>query len=680
MAGLLSGDVAAMKARVTRTAKSEPASARSRDDTGKRVAPVALRSRRSASPDSLAVPSLDPASSVPPAHDRVRRDLPAHDPAVFGGSAREARRPHRADRSESVWPVPPIQRRRAPAATPDAAAGKIPGGGPGHAGLPARLRNEIENLSGRPMDHVRVHFNSPRPARLNALAYTQGSDIYLGPGQQRHLPHEAWHVVQQMQGRVRPTLRIGGAEINDDPALEAEADRPGAGAPAKLAHPSTPRPPARSSAVVQRVKNPEEEDTISNTLLKVHTGLLKKYETSGLPKPSALAKRIAGFAADADTAEAAYELYQDYIREHYFKNNPFLLKIDIVQQAEKMEKAIAKQKSERAKAVAAVSQARVPRRALPNAPLQRETYSKGQQQAVKRKLETTEIQEKVFAASYGGYEQLASKAAADIAIRAEQNILHERPDPLHSADLAQVQKKYKHETYGEALKLEQSVTMTRRGGQQVGQLGPYQPNGEKRGITDLVTDILKQSELSSDELAAAIYEADPKVLRERLQKKGVSEEHFVKIRALRHLYGIEMSRGPELSVAISLENRSAARGFTDFQDYLENMAISGLNATADLKAARESANEESYSYIPKNIRTRALASIKGFLLKYMASSEIDPEADAFIKAILKEPSDSEAPSDDLIDSSEALLRTPIFVAMEPATSETQSDSEKEEKS
>ena len=48
----------------------------------------------------------------------------------------------------------------------------------------------------------------------------------LGSGQEAHLPHEAWHVVQQKQGRVKPTLQMKGAAINDDGALEREADDP----------------------------------------------------------------------------------------------------------------------------------------------------------------------------------------------------------------------------------------------------------------------------------------------------------------------------------------------------------------------------------------------------------------------------------------------------------------------
>src|SRR3954468_9646568 len=73
------------------------------------------------------------------------------------------------------------------------------------------------------LSDVRVHTGSSRPARLHALAYAQGHEIHLAPGQERHLAHEAWHVVQQRQGRVRPTGHLHGQAINDDAALEGEA-------------------------------------------------------------------------------------------------------------------------------------------------------------------------------------------------------------------------------------------------------------------------------------------------------------------------------------------------------------------------------------------------------------------------------------------------------------------------
>lgn len=90
-------------------------------------------------------------------------------------------------------------------------------------GLPDNLKSGVENLSGYSMDSVRVHYNSDKPAQLQALAYTQGTDIHVAPGQEKHLPHEAWHVVQQMQGRVQPTMQMKGVNVNDNEGLEREA-------------------------------------------------------------------------------------------------------------------------------------------------------------------------------------------------------------------------------------------------------------------------------------------------------------------------------------------------------------------------------------------------------------------------------------------------------------------------
>lgn len=100
---------------------------------------------------------------------------------------------------------------------------------PNNTGMPDSLKSGIENLSGMDMSDVKVHYNSSQPAQLNALAYAQGNDIHIGAGQEKHLPHEAWHVVQQRQGRVQPTMQMKeGVPVNDDPGLEHEADVMGA--------------------------------------------------------------------------------------------------------------------------------------------------------------------------------------------------------------------------------------------------------------------------------------------------------------------------------------------------------------------------------------------------------------------------------------------------------------------
>ena len=96
-----------------------------------------------------------------------------------------------------------------------------------NTGMPNNLKAGVENLSGIDMSDVRVHYNSLKPAEVGALAYTQGTNIHIAPGQERHLPHEAWHVVQQAQARVRPTMQLKGLAVNDDTGLEREADEMG---------------------------------------------------------------------------------------------------------------------------------------------------------------------------------------------------------------------------------------------------------------------------------------------------------------------------------------------------------------------------------------------------------------------------------------------------------------------
>ncbi|MCF8298332.1 MAG: DUF4157 domain-containing protein [Saprospiraceae bacterium] len=108
-----------------------------------------------------------------------------------------------------------------------------PGQSKNSTGLPDNLKTGMETLSGYSMDDVKVHRNSDKPAQLQAHAYAQGTDIHVAPGQEQHLPHEAWHVVQQKQGRVRPTKQMKNkpstqlketVNVNDDAGLEKEAD------------------------------------------------------------------------------------------------------------------------------------------------------------------------------------------------------------------------------------------------------------------------------------------------------------------------------------------------------------------------------------------------------------------------------------------------------------------------
>jgi hypothetical protein len=94
----------------------------------------------------------------------------------------------------------------------------------GAGGLPEPLVGGIQALSGLDLSDVRVVRRSEKPPSLGALACASDRRIDLAAGEERHLPHEAWHVVQQRQGRVARTSYVGRTPINDDPALEREAD------------------------------------------------------------------------------------------------------------------------------------------------------------------------------------------------------------------------------------------------------------------------------------------------------------------------------------------------------------------------------------------------------------------------------------------------------------------------
>jgi hypothetical protein len=160
----------------------------------------------------------------------------------------------------------------APATGPSVGAGSGPDRGVNPTGIPSPVRAKMEAGFGADFSDVRVHPRSSRAAELGALAYTQGSEIHVAPGQwapetrqgQELLGHELAHVVQQREGRVQATVQYKGVALNDEAGLEAEADAMGArvahtsaGLPQAMARaPGAPSAPLRgSSAVVQRTRD-----------------------------------------------------------------------------------------------------------------------------------------------------------------------------------------------------------------------------------------------------------------------------------------------------------------------------------------------------------------------------------------------------------------------------------------
>lgn len=102
-------------------------------------------------------------------------------------------------------------------------------------GMPEQVQMKMESAFGASFSDVSIHEGS-KASDVGALAYTQGSDIHFAPGKyqpntksgQELLGHELAHVIQQREGRVQANGEVNGVPLNDNAALEREADQLGA--------------------------------------------------------------------------------------------------------------------------------------------------------------------------------------------------------------------------------------------------------------------------------------------------------------------------------------------------------------------------------------------------------------------------------------------------------------------
>lgn len=100
-------------------------------------------------------------------------------------------------------------------------------GGAGGGGGGGDLVSGFAKTTGHDLSDVKVNMNSDKPAQVGALAYAQGNEVNIASGQEKHLPHELAHVVQQREGRVKANTEVNGMPVNDNVGLESEADRMG---------------------------------------------------------------------------------------------------------------------------------------------------------------------------------------------------------------------------------------------------------------------------------------------------------------------------------------------------------------------------------------------------------------------------------------------------------------------
>lgn len=559
--------------------------------------------------------------------------------------------------------------------------------------LPTGLKAGLEHYSGIEMGDVKVHYDSPKPAQVNALAYAQAPNIYLQSGQEKHLPHEGWHIVQQKQGRVKSTLQAKGVPINDNKILEQEADVMGKKA-SQFIYDATITTndfiPATGKAYSYRSTTPiqcmdDPDDAVYDSLRATHVELYKKYKKlSSIPKPSAVKKDIKSIVEDATDKQDAYKNYSNYIAQEYFKgfDEDFLTQLanTIKKDIAAVEKEVARKKRRREEELQAIRNIEAEevhdetvgsdKEVTP--PRKKPKYTPEQQSALKEKLKAKPIQHQLFEASAKGYQQHREKARSTIADRAKLNSLTEI-QPLSTADMASAMISYEHGSMGDSLKFEKGkgyqVTMNRGGGEIIQQLGPYLPGTHGKSVQEILQEILSDTELNTRELAFAIDIRDPKDLEKFVKDKGVSDEFLGKIRALRKLREVEKARGPEVAGATALEHRSAVHGYSHIEEYPARTPLKSSKATTDIREARKRKREEkgtekefpeAFDYIPTDIMELAVGSTNRFLEKYMANPQPDKEAETLVEAILNADVTKDKPEKDLVDAMEGIMHTPEY--------------------
>ena len=100
--------------------------------------------------------------------------------------------------------------------------------------LPSNVKDQMEGNLQADFSSVKIK-ESEKATQAGALAYTQGNEITFAPGKfqphnqdgQELLGHELTHVLQQRSMNVPTTKQQKGLSINDDPALENQADQMG---------------------------------------------------------------------------------------------------------------------------------------------------------------------------------------------------------------------------------------------------------------------------------------------------------------------------------------------------------------------------------------------------------------------------------------------------------------------
>jgi hypothetical protein len=442
---------------------------------------------------------------------------------------------------------------------------------------------------------------------------------------------------------------------------------------------------AQRSVAVQRIDDPD--GSILETLRGAHAALYGEYKNlaTTFPTPSKMTRRLRNIVAIASSKEDAYARYAEIVVTEFFQLNESGTRskrqeaIDACTNLESSTKARTEKlaralKEVREESTSAGEERPRKKLRLEEAGQSRKTYSDEERAQLKAKLATTQFQQRLFQASMHGYARHSKKGRAAVAKASRLNALAET-QPLSTADMAVAHANYPHTRIGDSLILEphvagsQQVTMTRGGGQEIHQLGPYLASGSRKSVEQIIKEVLRETGLKSRDLAEAINLRRLEDVVEWLKQRGASadDKQIGKIRAMRQLLGVEKDRGPEVSLATALEHRSAALGYRHIEEYPRHTPLGPGSATTDIRTARKRKLEESqatdfppdFTYIPGYIQKRAVNSITHFVTNFMddVSGPFDREAETLVAVMLTEDP-KKAPTEDLYDAVASVLRTP----------------------
>ncbi|MDR2570727.1 MAG: hypothetical protein LBD23_10600 [Oscillospiraceae bacterium] len=59
------------------------------------------------------------------------------------------------------------------------------------------LKMDIDKTFDVAVDDVKPRYNFEKPIQLSEIAHTLANQVYIAPGQERHIVHDLSHVVEQ---------------------------------------------------------------------------------------------------------------------------------------------------------------------------------------------------------------------------------------------------------------------------------------------------------------------------------------------------------------------------------------------------------------------------------------------------------------------------------------------------